>query len=140
MISFIVPGPPGGSSANYIFARWEIKNHAVAAVEQARRDGHTVPISGPILLGVYFHLLSREHRPPDLSNLIKRVEDALTDSGLWKDDGQVVGYLPGTGKYQTSKSGTEEIRTEIVVVEADPLSDDERTAWRSPTRVGPERR
>ena len=29
-------------------------------------------------------------RPPDLSKLVRGVEDALTDSGIWEDDARVV--------------------------------------------------
>jgi Holliday junction resolvase RusA-like endonuclease len=35
---------------------------------------------------------------PDLDNLIKQIKDVCTGI-FWVDDRQVVGYLPGTGKY-----------------------------------------
>lgn len=44
---------------------------------------------------------SGEIRPaskPDLDNIIKHVKDCLTKTGFWKDDAQVVEYLPGTRK------------------------------------------
>ena len=74
------------------------------------------PLAGPLLLGVKAFLpiprcksqkwkdaaASGDIRPitrPDLDNLIKHVKDCLTMAGFWQDDRQVVGYLPGTGKY-----------------------------------------
>lgn len=35
---------------------------------------------------------------PDLSNYIKLIEDALTGI-FWRDDSQIIEYLPGIGKY-----------------------------------------
>lgn len=32
-------------------------------------------------------------RPPDLSKLVRATEDALTDVGVWRDDGQIVNCL-----------------------------------------------
>ena len=72
-------------------------------------------ITGPILLSVRAYrsplksfskkklamALSGKLRPttkPDLDNNIKLVKDSL-NSLIWKDDAQVIEYLPGTGKY-----------------------------------------
>jgi Holliday junction resolvase RusA-like endonuclease len=35
---------------------------------------------------------------PDLSNLVKQIEDCA-NKHLWRDDSLIVEYLPGTGKY-----------------------------------------
>lgn len=73
------------------------------------------PISGQIFLGVKAFLPVPESRPkrwksealagkvrptttPDLDNLLKQLKDCMKDV-FWGDDKQVVGYLPGTGKY-----------------------------------------
>lgn len=45
---------------------------------------------------------------PDASKLIRCLEDAITDSGLWKDDAQVVGY-GSTSKLWTRNSPHTEI-------------------------------
>lgn len=73
------------------------------------------PLEGPLALGVravfavpsswskkkQAQALAGEIRPtskPDLSNVIKHVEDVMTRLQFWRDDGQVVEYLPGTAK------------------------------------------
>lgn len=51
-------------------------------------------------------MLSNTIRPigrPDLSNYIKSIEDAL-NGVYWADDGAVVEYLSGTGKYYSDKA------------------------------------
>jgi Holliday junction resolvase RusA-like endonuclease len=77
----------------------------VAMAAHGRRE----PMAGAVLLHVTFtfarprshyragksaHLLkpgvpARPAGPPDLSKLVRAVEDALTDAGVWKDDAQV---------------------------------------------------
>lgn len=42
---------------------------------------------------------------PDLSNLIKHVEDCLEALNFWENDSQVVEYLPGIGKYYDDGNG-----------------------------------
>ena len=73
------------------------------------------PLDGPLALGVravfavpsswskkkQAQAYAGEIRPtskPDLSNVIKHVEDVMTGLQFWRDDCQVVEYLPGTGK------------------------------------------
>jgi len=50
---------------------------------------------------------------PDLDNYIKLFKDAA-NSILWKDDSQIVEYLPGTGKYY---SETPRWEVELVSIE-----------------------
>lgn len=74
------------------------------------------PMQGELLLGVKAYLPIPASRPkkwreaaasgdvrpttkPDLDNLLKHVKDCLSMMRFWGDDKQVVGYLPGTGKY-----------------------------------------
>jgi Holliday junction resolvase RusA-like endonuclease len=73
------------------------------------------PLTGPVFLGVKAYMpipvskpkkwkaeaLAGTIRPttrPDLDNLLKQLKDCMTGI-FWTDDKQVVGYLPGTGKY-----------------------------------------
>jgi Holliday junction resolvase RusA-like endonuclease len=48
---------------------------------------------------------------PDLSNLIKNIEDCA-NKHLWRDDSLIVEYLPGTGKYYDDGHG---LRWEIEI-------------------------
>lgn len=78
------------------------------------------PVDGPILLGVRAYMpvpvskpkrwkaeaLAGTVRPttkPDMDNLLKHVKDCLTQCRYWTDDKNVVGYLPGTGKYYSDR-------------------------------------
>lgn len=71
-----------------------------AAVDQLG-SGWT-PIAGPVRLDAVFTMPKPKSAPkrrrtwpakkPDLSKLIRAVEDSLTDAGVWGDDGQVVEY------------------------------------------------
>lgn len=75
----------------------EAVKHAALA---ARFDNP--PIDGPIRARMVFTLAKPQSAPkrrrtwpdktPDLSKLLRATEDALTDSGIWKDDARVVGY------------------------------------------------
>jgi Holliday junction resolvase RusA-like endonuclease len=93
--------------------------------KQKRNDGQLmhllvahkpdVPLEGQIFLGVKAYLrvppskskrwqsdaiagVIRPTTRPDLDNLIKQLKDCMKNI-FWLDDKQVVGYLPGTGKY-----------------------------------------
>lgn len=87
------------------------------------------PLEGPLLLGVrvflpiprswpkYRQEAARrgEIRPtvkPDLDNLIKHIKDVMNGC-FWRDDKQVVEYLPGTGKWYADRP-----RWEVELVEA----------------------
>jgi crossover junction endodeoxyribonuclease RusA len=109
-ISFIVYGEPapqssktfrGFSHGKPILAeaskkvdpwRREVKHAAILA-----GDGFDVPLLGP-LHALFVFTLRRPLRPefewpavvPDISKLVRSTEDAITESGLWKDDSQVV--------------------------------------------------
>lgn len=92
-----------------------------------------VRLEGEILLGMKFYRqtlkgfsgikkekaeagIIRPATKPDLSNYIKLVEDSLS-SVIWRDDAQVIEYLPGTGKYYSSTPRIEITVTEIVEIE-----------------------
>lgn len=81
------------------------------------------PLEGPLLLGIrcYRRVLKgwskkkldmairgavRPDTKPDMDNYIKLIKDAL-NGNLWKDDAQVVEYLPGIGKYYALEPRTE---------------------------------
>ena len=63
-------------------------------------------------------MLENKIRPagrPDLSNYIKSIEDSL--NGIyWSDDGAVVEYLSGTGKYYAS---TPRVEVDVVYEESE---------------------
>lgn len=60
------------------------------------------PLNGPLVARMVFTLRKPASAPkrtrswpdtrPDLSKLIRSTEDALTDAGVWADDGRVVDY------------------------------------------------
>ena len=140
MIRFTVQGQPSTKARpnewSYIGYEAEIQKQAKEAVGRARESGVRFPILyGGVLLGAYFHVFDPDWKKPDLSNLLKAVEDALTGI-VWRDDAQVIGYLPGTGKYQVVRPGNEQPRTDIIVIAADNLNNEQRTNWRS-ARCGP---
>lgn len=93
------------------------------------RDKPSEAMQGPLLLGVRVYLPIPESKPklwkteavagrirptstPDLDNLLKHVTDCLSKLQFWRDDRQVVGYLPHTGKYYSDRP-----RWEIEIVE-----------------------
>lgn len=110
---FFVPGipQPQGSKTAFVnrhtgraaitdqnkvrLAPWRSTVTAIAA-KQATGDR----LEGPVLLELSFQFVrpksvSASKRPfptvkPDLSKILRAVEDAITDSGLWRDDALVV--------------------------------------------------
>lgn len=72
-----------------------------AAVTLQARQQYTrpVPLDVPLSVGMVFMIkrpksVRRPHPcvTPDLSKLVRAVEDALTDAGVWRDDALVVRY------------------------------------------------
>lgn len=92
------------------------------SIIQRLPEGH-VPIEGPVLLEITFYLprprAARDrpypHKggPGDVDKLVRAVGDAITTSGLWKDDSQVVDliarkrYAPGDATPSTYFAVTE---------------------------------
>jgi len=103
---------------------------AIEAMKHAGiRTGQCFPLQGPIRLDVIFWMPRpkghyrtgnhagklRENAPlypvtkPDRTKLLRALEDALTDSGIWKDDTQVV-----SGDV-SKRYTTREARADVVV-------------------------
>lgn len=114
MISFEVPGDPIAWKAAFVFRNKHTgKSHAVKndklamyqsrVAEEARKIMNGGPLTGPVMLEASFYFTmpknrQRKQRPtpqcpkttrPDLSNLVKCIEDALS-SVVYVDDSQVV--------------------------------------------------
>ena len=139
-LNFIVPGEPvaqprhrvrtiGKRSMLYL-----PKSHPVhgykAAIKAAfiEATGKWKTITGPVQLSVYCRFempksWSKKKRSesqgilhdgkPDADNVLKAVEDALTDCGVWSDDKQVASAF-------ISKRWSETPQTEIWIRECDP--------------------
>lgn len=92
------------------------------------------PLEGPLLLGVWCYMpvpssnpkwwreaaLRGDIRPtgkPDLSNVEKLVEDCLETLRFFVNDSQIVGHLPGAGKFYCTQP-----RYEIVLSPLEPPS------------------
>lgn len=96
----------------------------VQTVREALPESHT-PIEGPVLLRVLFYLprpAAAKNRlyphkggPGDLDKLVRAVGDALTSSGVWKDDAQVVQLI--AEKRYTGPTSTVGPFTQITVTE-----------------------
>lgn len=96
-----------------------------AALREAARQAGLTPLDQPLILSAQFYLprpkrlLSRRAPDgpiwhtgrPDLSNLIKGLEDALNGTA-WMDDSVIVGY-GAMGKWYVEKGG--QPRTEIQI-------------------------
>ena len=107
-------GTAGGFSRTYKHEKQEARENVLMALLAKFQPAE--PMQGEIMLGVKAYLpiptskpkgwkaaaASGQVRPttkPDLDNIIKNIKDCLSMMRFWHDDKQVVGYLPGTGKY-----------------------------------------
>jgi len=69
-------------------------------VEESKHRAPKVPPEGPVHVDYQFFVECPKKykggeicaQKPDLTNLIKGVEDALTKAGFWRDDKQVVSF------------------------------------------------
>lgn len=83
-------------------ADWRHLVEVEAKAEMARTEGF-VMMDGPLVLSGCFYMprpashsktvLSYPMSTPDLSKLIRAVEDSLTTAGVWKDDARVVSII-----------------------------------------------
>jgi Holliday junction resolvase RusA-like endonuclease len=72
------------------------------AVVWAAREVGRAKFIGPVVAEMIFTVRKPKSAPknrrtwpatkPDLSKLVRATEDALTDAGVWEDDGRVVEY------------------------------------------------
>jgi len=119
-LSFTVPGVPipqgskrlGRHGTRFVVlddndAKLRPWRRAVALVaRQAARRTDTCPWDGPVLLALTFVMPRPKtaakrllpHVKPDLSKLIRAVEDSLTEGGVWTDDSRVVA-ISATKRY-----------------------------------------
>lgn len=92
--------------------REQVQHGAELEIERAYAD--IFPLAGPVNLHAYFTVAKPKSAPkrkttwpvtrPDLSHLVRAVEDALTNAGVWGDDSQVVQTIsrkvyPAEGDY-----------------------------------------
>ena len=123
-VSFVVSGTPtaqprhratarGGYVRFYLPSEHPVHEYKKAIIEGARRHKNGV-IEGPVRLDILFSFLPAKSAKgvkatfkiskPDLDNLEKAVMDAITESGIWIDDAQVV--EKHTAKIIGSSEGT----------------------------------
>lgn len=114
------PTPSGKIAVRYPPAVWDWRHH----VQQQIALAFDEPFAGPVELRLGFDLprpaghygtgrnraTVRPGAPahpaatPDIDKLVRAISDAITDAGLWKDDGQVV-YLEAAKRYVTGPPG-----------------------------------
>lgn len=137
LLSIVIPGvaAPQGSKRHVGHGRlveaskrvkpWrELVSQQVA---KALPEGY-VPFEGPVELSVIFYLprpaaaknrmLPHKGGPGDVDKLARAIGDAITTSGLWKDDAQVTDL---TAKKRYASGGTEP-RTSIIVRNLDAVA------------------
>lgn len=121
MCEFVVDGVPvpQGSKSGFVAGGRAIITDQNAktlkpwrqTIAAAARDAYTGDrVEGPVLLVVEFRFLQpksvrREHPSvkPDLDKLLRALMDGITDSGLWRDDAQVV--TAHTSKVYAERAG-----------------------------------
>lgn len=128
------PGPQGSKrhvgggimvESSKKVAPWR-EDVANAAEKQVAREDRG--IDGPLSVGMVFILrapgsASKKRlamgpiAPPDISKLVRSTEDALTTSGVWKDDARVVNYHKLTKRYAADGEAT---GAEIEITEYQP--------------------
>jgi crossover junction endodeoxyribonuclease RusA len=105
---FFVPGIPQSQGSKVAFV---VKGRAIladanrvtlkpwrAAVTDAAAAAYDGPrIEGPVLLTAEFRFVKPKSVkrdlpavPPDVDKLVRSLADSITDSGIWRDDAQVV--------------------------------------------------
>ena len=149
-VSFVVyatPGPQGSKrhigNGVMVESSKKVKPFRAAVVEAARDAiGEARAIASPVLLTAEFvfprpaghygtgrnSAVLKASAPPyptsrnlgDLSKLVRALEDALTDAGVWIDDSQVVAF-PGTCKEWCHRG--EPAHTNVTVQEITPEED-----------------
>lgn len=139
-LNFIVPGEPvaqprhrvrriGKRSMLYLPSKHPVHGYKAAIwAAFVAVAGKWKTIAGPVQLSVYCRFempksWSKKKRSesqgilhgskPDADNVLKAVEDALTDCGVWNDDAQVASAF-------ISKRWSETPQTEIWIRECDP--------------------
>lgn len=102
---------------------WRSKVEAEAKIVMQGRE----PMSGPLRVTMIFTMPKPASAPkgrrtypctrPDLSKLARSTEDALTDGGLWGDDGQVVEYAHLAKRYPGEGQGALQAPGVVIIVE-----------------------
>ena len=131
-----LPGPQGsksfkgmrGGHAVLIESSKKVKpwREDVKAAAEAVRAGRE-PLDCPLRLTMVFTLPKPSSAPktratwpmrtPDLSKLARSTEDALTDSGIWRDDARVVEYALLAKRYPGEGYGALEAPGAWIVIE-----------------------
>lgn len=139
-----IPAPQGskkayvrGGRAIMVEANPRTKSWRSTVTAYALTTKPSAPLLGPVNLAAEFvmprpqsHFRTGRHagqlrddapgscaKKPDLSKLIRAVEDSLTDAGWWRDDAQVVS-LKATLKRYTFVNSNETPHVRITVTEA----------------------
>ena len=107
------------------------KAYEAEIIPELKKFSPHSPIESPVILGVKAFVrmpkyissvpwknqaaelgLIRPAKKPDFSNLLKCIEDCMTQAEFWKDDSQVINYTEDSGKYYSMNP-----RWEIKIIE-----------------------
>jgi Holliday junction resolvase RusA-like endonuclease len=108
--AFVRGGRAIVTSDNPKLSDW--RHRLTLAITYARAGRQTLPYAGPVRLHLRFFLPRPKSLPkatcwpttrPDLDKLTRAVNDALTDSGVWKDDSQLVELTATKGYAQDTE-------------------------------------